>query len=420
ASGRDLERQFCVATGDLSGAGEHGSEALRLFSLIGDRKDVLNCGSSLLYVLLDLGRLADFDQFFSEMATDLEIVNADPPRIAGSKLVVRRISGIAALMRKEVDRAINTFHSVCQAARPLNTGWLSGIIFSTQTALGHALLYAGKRDEAATCFRELLDTASGRSAHVALSALAGLAGAVDNDEFNSFCSSFRDDHLEFIQFRPRLSQEPVVRVVFPRLAVHDEFSGALDPKWQWIDPFGDCSFHPEDGLALRAAAGRNLSELNRSAPRLMREAPQDFAAQVVCGPALPDRPAIGGLLLWQSPTEYIRLARGSFGAFELTFSGHIGNEERFYGRGRLESESVFLRLERVGGQVKGLCSSDGESWFLLGEMEFPPGDADEVGMFAVGVIDHCIYPGIFPDGAAIRFGDFLVFEGSEKLSLSRA
>jgi regulation of enolase protein 1 (concanavalin A-like superfamily) len=80
------------------------------------------------------------------------------------------------------------------------------------------------------------------------------------------------------------------------------------------------------------------------------------------------------------------------------------------GRGRLRSERVFLRLERVGDRVSAFCSADGKNWFTVGHVEFPIEDPLQVGMHAIGHIDRCIYRGAYPEGTAIRFESFQLWK----------
>ena len=76
------------------------------------------------------------------------------------------------------------------------------------------------------------------------------------------------------------------------------------------------------------------------------------------------------------------------------------------GRGRLCAERLFLRLERLGPQVRAFCSADGQNWFTVGHAEFPIDDPVEVGLHAIGNINRLIYPGAYPEGTAIRFERF--------------
>jgi hypothetical protein len=67
-------------------------------------------------------------------------------------------------------------------------------------------------------------------------------------------------------------------------------------------------------------------------------------------------------------------------------------------------------LERVGARVNALCSSDEKEWFTVGHIEFPVEDPIQVGLHAIGNIDRTVYPGAYPDGTAIRFESFTVWE----------
>lgn len=79
------------------------------------------------------------------------------------------------------------------------------------------------------------------------------------------------------------------------------------------------------------------------------------------------------------------------------------------GSGRLPSERVYLRLERLGSKVNALYSADGVKWFTVGHVDFPFEDPVEVGLHAIGNIDRLVYHGAFPEGTAIRFESFDVW-----------
>jgi hypothetical protein len=192
--------------------------------------------------------------------------------------------------------------------------------------------------------------------------------------------------------------------------IHDAFVAAPSEPWTWQDPFGDCSWELQNGLVIRAANGRDLGDINLSAPRLLRPAGGDeFAAEAVCSP-VPKRPAIGGLLLWKDPENILRLERGAAGPHEIWFRGRFGNEDVELGRGRLPSERIVLRLERTGGRVIALCSAEGQSWFTLGHTGFPVEDPVQVGLYAIGRFDRLVYPGAHPEGTAIRFEQFSLWQ----------
>ena len=188
---------------------------------------------------------------------------------------------------------------------------------------------------------------------------------------------------------------------------------ARSEDWAWHDPFDDCSYATDHGLEVRAANGRDLWYINLGAPRLLRPTPtaSDFAVQTVCGPVSQERPAIGGLLLWQDKENYLRLDIGTRGANEISFQGCVANADMIIGRGRLTplpKRGITLRLERVGDSVRALCSADGETWYTAGSITFhfagePP---LQVGLHAIGHIDRTIFHGAYPDGTAIRFESF--------------
>ena len=192
-------------------------------------------------------------------------------------------------------------------------------------------------------------------------------------------------------------------------ALSDGADGLTGPEWQWIDPFGDCACEMDGGLSIHAANCRDLWHINWSAPRYVRPVVGDFAAETVCLPAHPERPAIGGLLLWQDEHNFLRLTRNAFGPGSVAFLGALGKKDVVIGLGHLpaiEPEcAIHLRLERWGEQVRALCSADGVSWYSVGHVAFPAGDA-QVGLHAIGNIDRCAFPGAHPQGSAIRFQRF--------------
>ena len=115
-------------------------------------------------------------------------------------------------------------------------------------------------------------------------------------------------------------------------------------------------------------------------------------------------------MLWTNQEEYLRLDWGVRGPHEVSFQGRVGNKEAFIGRGLLPAERLLLRLERLGPRVHALCSADGEDWFTVGQVEFPVEDPVEVGLYAIGSINRLIYPGAYPEGTAIRFERFELWQ----------
>jgi hypothetical protein len=261
--------------------------------------------------------------------------------------------------------------------------------------------------------------------------LSGLEAAYqDPGEFQAICRRYRQDHPEtgnssFVQW---YLEPTILDFGFEK----DNLTSAKGAQSEiqtlkWTDPWGDCSFQVGGkGLEIQAANGRDLWRLNLSAPRLLRPILGDFAVQTVCRPALAEKPAIGGILLWQDQENYIRLDRGVLGEGEILYGGCFKNKDGLIGRGRLPeidpqtspvlaTGEVWLRLERVGRRVRALSSANGVDWFSVGEVEFPVKDSLEVGLHAIGAIDRTIYHDAFPEGTAIRFESFQVWRRADQV-----
>jgi hypothetical protein len=146
--------------------------------------------------------------------------------------------------------------------------------------------------------------------------------------------------------------------------------------------------------------------MNLTAPRRLRFASGDLAAEVVCAAAHPGKPGAGGLLLWKDASFYLRLDHGSCGPRDAVFSGCIGGTDVVVGRGRMHSRRACLRIERSGASVRALCSEDGHAWNSVGCAEFPVDDTLEVGIFADGALAPELYPQTSAAGSSVRFESF--------------
>jgi hypothetical protein len=232
----------------------------------------------------------------------------------------------------------------------------------------------------------------------------------DPDAFATLCPHFPVLFPESgAGHRRQWSLEAAAPLALPHPCWWDSFQGSLAPEWTWVDPLDGGSFTVGTGLEIHAPNGRDLWGINWSAPRLLHPLSGAFAVQTICVPATGEKPVIGGLLLWKDRQSYLYLTRGSEGEHQLRFGGSIENEDQLFGRGRLPSARLFLRLEQVGGHVRALCSADGEEWFTVGAAEFAAEDPVQVGLCAIGAIDRTIYPGTFPEGTAIRFESFALW-----------
>jgi class 3 adenylate cyclase/tetratricopeptide (TPR) repeat protein/regulation of enolase protein 1 (concanavalin A-like superfamily) len=396
---------FSSDRGDLQGALAPCRQALALFTRIADAKHAS-------WVLLLLGRifLARGDLSQAEEHVDKWLAMA---RAVGNKEDVAEAYcdvGRVSLCQGAWEKAGDAFQKAALIAREIGLGWLEGY---ANYLWGQVYQAQGEQMEALKRFEEVFALAESAWLKLGLllldiysPTLAGLEEACqDPAVFRAFCQK----HLAvagspFIQW----CLEPTQPHDLPRRLLHDEFLGPPAPEWTWQDPFADCSFAPQGELEIRAANGRDLWMVNLSAPRLLWPASGDFAVQTICLPVSNEKPAIGGLLLWKDQANYLRLARGKNGRNEIAFTGCLANGD-VIGRGCLSfgpAGRVWLRLERIGGQVSALCSADGEHWFGVGQAAFPAEDPLQVGVCAIGNIDRTVYHGAYPEGTAIRFETF--------------
>lgn len=290
----------------------------------------------------------------------------------------------------------------------------SGFTFaraSQQTLLGQLYLAQGQPQRALEQFQSAIthEQPDGKGQPVLAAALAGAEAVYTEPDFQAYCRQVQAEKPDFLLHQWWL--EPTE----PDFRLPDEDS--LHPKSRpegsrpnpqlshWVDPFGDCEWTvAKDGVVLRAVNRRDLWVNNVSAPRLLQPVAGDFAIQVVCRAAETDRPAIGGLLLWHDQENYLRLTWGEYGAAAVTLVGCMANIDQMLGRGRLvHSGQVHLRLERIGSQVRALCSANGQAWFCAGIVTFSTTTELAIGLHAIGKIDRTFYPGAYPAGTAIHF-----------------
>jgi regulation of enolase protein 1 (concanavalin A-like superfamily) len=168
-------------------------------------------------------------------------------------------------------------------------------------------------------------------------------------------------------------------------------------------------FEVDGSLTIKSRAARDLWSFFVSAPRMMRPIKDDFITQVTGEPASTDRPGVGGILLWQDKSNYLRLSIGVRAQDETSLDGCIANRDVVIGRGRLATGPITLRMERSGNTVRALCRAVDQEWFGVGKIEFPASGPLQVGLVAIGFTDRIIYQAPYPDGTAIRFTDFLLW-----------
>lgn len=242
------------------------------------------------------------------------------------------------------------------------------------------------------------------------SALAGLERALaDRALFHAYCADWRARHARtsaqaFFTHWYLTAAEVAPQAWQP--VMQTEFDGALASAWTWHDPAGGAAWRQEHGLVIEAPNTRDLWFWFITAPRLLQAAHGDLAIQTLCAPAAPDRPGIGGLLLWLDKETYVRLDHGLHGPGEISLAGSLGKRDVMIGRGLLTGSPVHLRLERIGTKVRGLCSVDGAVWFCVGALDLPTSAQVQVGLFVANNLDRFVYPGLHPHGTAMRFRTF--------------
>ena len=244
-------------------------------------------------------------------------------------------------------------------------------------------------------------------------------------EFISFCHETMEENAEKLKgmkltqwyLTPRELSGQFVQTIFS-----DEFDGStLCSEWQWVNPRGNCSYELNSEpscLEIRAVSGCKLERGNNfNAPRLLQEISGNFAIETKMAsaansateemPTVEDMPTVGGLLVWKDENNHIRFERGMHGMHgknEIGLSGSVEGKWDYFGRGMLVSETVYLRLERMGDKFSAYCSSDGENWLICGEVSFHAEEPIQVGIHATG--GWCLW-GDMTDTAA-RFDYFRV------------
>ncbi len=200
--------------------------------------------------------------------------------------------------------------------------------------------------------------------------------------------------------RPRHHDNPVKREVQEPVTRIE----GLSDRSRIIDPDGDCEVvvHTESDRASMLVPGvaHLLSaEIDRmNAPRILQEVRGDFEVRVkVVGTDQPGSRASttqyapyhgAGILVWKDPGNYVRLEIAAdfhkgkirrYANFELRQDGHLASS-----RGqKIEDDSSYLRLRRLGEEVHAAFSPDGHHWTPLAPLVVNFPDRVEVGVVSV-------------------------------------
>lgn len=424
-------------SGDLQGATSHFPRILELYAQLGDNGRIWRSLMSMTWNYLMLGDLSQAMQHAQRGLAIAQALGVD--RILSESYLNL---GTVLLGQRSWHEAREAFENALARASEIDLHWIK---CAATYCLGRLDLIQGKLQSSLSRFQAALALFTPsyymdwwlKGWSFVAGALSGLEEIIGvAGDFRTLCRSFEGQKMRSAALPlPRQwcleAAEGADHLSSPgKLRSKDTFGESLAADWIWQDPFSDCSFKVESGLEIRAVNGRDLWRMNRSAPRLVRRASGDFAIQTSClsvrtpraqatdasyDPQLP----IGGLLLWKDDANFLRLVWGSRGLREISFEGYIDNESVWIGRGLLpiadaqrgaSDNTVGLRLVRSGSQVSAACCRDGEEWFSLGRVAFPVADPVQVGVHAVGWIDRIVYPGAHPDGTAIHFRSFQMWE----------
>ncbi len=436
--------EILSAQGDYSQAVHRLQSSYQLAVKVGDLRHSHWALEKIGMVQLTLGKLQAVDEALAKISPLIQKVEVEEdsltPDVRLKWLRSRCHASLLMLCRGEWQDAVKLVQVILNARRQFN---LPVDCVTSLLLLGRAYLCGGERQVALECFQEAFsmvgtfdidilmprqachfeETCDSLSPGYLLNGIESACG--DDASFQSLCWQLRTRYADYIH--PAFTQwclEPAtpdpcfaraMQVITSqamtcvvRSTAHRE-NEHIDDSWIWHDPYSDCAWSVEDGLVLHAANGRHLRHVNLSAPRLLCPLTGDFAIQTVTLPGAVDRPAIGGLLLWKDAENYLRLDRGTRGSDEISFAGAVNNLDIAVGRGLLRhaqerAARVWLRLERVAGQVRALCSADGDSWLTVGAIDFALPDPVQIGIHAIGYIDRSVYPGAYAEGTAIRFG----------------
>jgi len=283
--------------------------------------------------------------------------------------------------------------------------------------LGRLMLSAGQPDDAVRHFTEALELCCDHGDLVDMQIFAGILNGLAEAHQSAEGTPDQGPRSGLGE----LARWGLTRAILPAHGTpvwHESFAAGPGARlllsgWRWIDPLGGSRFEVHRGLAVHARNGRGLWQANLSAPRLLRPVEGDASIAVRVGMA-PEgaAPAMGGLLLWRTEQDYVRIIWGEAGTRSILVAACTDNVDRAWGAGALAGaagpEGVLLHLDRRGDRVRAFCSLDGAEWWHVCDVPFATGVA-YVGPFAVGTIDRTIYPGAFPAGSVTVFRDFTLW-----------
>lgn len=387
-------------------------EAHPLLERVGDRKRANWLDADRAVLSLMHGHLDQAQTGLEQAVQDAQAVNQE--HLAD----LMRWLGELYLAQGAVTQAIATLQQALSQYRALAINPAEGLV-----ALAYAWLASGQRAPARGAFEAAIMAMGSPDFHIDFrnyrtctrslfaNALCGLEDALaDPAAFQAFCTSFWAvrptlTDSSFTQWHLEPGQPPPPAESSLTLTT---FAAGLNAPWQWRDPVGDATVSTTAGLLIKTPTVRELWDAFLTAPSLLQPITGDWVVQVLCQRPQPDRPAIGGLLLWQDKWHFLRLDWGTRGQAEVALQGCVNRQEIVCGRGRLPGQAIYLRLDRCGDRMRGFCSNDGERWYSVGQVDFAVTAPVQIGLFTASYIERLIDPGAYPEGTAIHFTNFQI------------
>jgi len=166
------------------------------------------------------------------------------------------------------------------------------------------------------------------------------------------------------------------------LSFVDEFEGALDSGWSWVDPNDDCSYSLSEVPGhLRITVPRGGNDLwppkNYDAPRMLRSISGDFRVEtkLIFDPTHDYQGA--GLLVWKGEGAYERCVERKY--YPNGGGQVIGNRSNV----PCTLTTVYLRLTRRGDLFTEQYSADGANWITLSDFDLSLSDPIDIGVFVI-------------------------------------
>jgi predicted ATPase/class 3 adenylate cyclase/regulation of enolase protein 1 (concanavalin A-like superfamily) len=234
----------------------------------------------------------------------------------------------------------------------------------------------------------------GEAIHLILAQLEQACHRLGEDHlFRELCDELAEEYAS--ADLPPPFEQSYLEAASPRPApdepsLHEEFEQeSWHPSLRLVDPTGrsrvDLVSRP-GWLGLYPPLGPDLfPQQDVHAPRLMTAVQGDFVAQthVELGQGIQ---GLAGLLVWWDEQHFVRLElqfrRLRWERAGVQLEACVAGEFCHVGRGQFNRGAIWLRVERVGEEVRTLCSQDGEQWFTCGAVSVPSGPA-EVGLAAI-------------------------------------